>query len=109
MHYLPQYVNTYVTYVCPIKIRPMVKSIPCFQMMPAPSVDVQQAVVDVVENVPVIMRGYVMDSLVHDRLDDARFLLEHVDTFVEFGRIAVTCQRTDEMVHEQFDETVASF
>lgn len=106
MHYIPQYINSYVTYVCPMK-QPVVKSKVCFESVPAPPLDVQQAVVEVVETVPTSMRPYVMDSLVHDRLDDTRFLLEHVDTFVEFGRIAYTCQQQEEVRYDQFDETSA--
>ena len=87
MHLSAKYVNSYVTYVCPIK-RTFVNSKTCLSMLPAPPLDVQEAVADIVDRVPPTMRGYLMDSLVCDRLSDARFLVAHVDEFVEFARIA---------------------
>ena len=103
--YTANYVNTYVAYVCPMK-RSFVNAKTCFATLPAPPVDVQESIVDVVERAPVPMRGFLMDSLIHDRLADAKFLVAHVDEFMEFARIAAVSQQVDERDFTQFDETV---
>ena len=88
------YVNTYITFVCPIK-SPVYKSIECFRTIPAPPLEVQEAVVQVAQQVPKQMRGYVIDSLVRDRVADAQYLLTHVDEFMEIARIAKLSQDPD--------------
>lgn len=105
MHYSANFVNSYVTYVCPMK-RSFIKSKTCLQMLPAPPLDVQESIVGVLERVPPSMRGYLMDSLVHERIEDAQFLVSHIDAFEEFARIAAVSQQMNEE-YDQFDDTEA--
>jgi len=102
--YLASYVSAYVSYVCPMK-SPMVGGKTCFQMMPAPPVDIQQGVVEIVESAPRPLRGLLMDSIVTDRLNDARYIVEHAEEYVEFLRIASVSQQTSEIDYPQYDET----
>jgi len=86
----PNFVRAYVQYVCPIKQRPLTAKLSCLDVLRAPPVEVQEAVVELVERAHPLVRPALMASLVEDRVDDAKFIVEHEAELVRFAEISAT-------------------
>jgi hypothetical protein len=70
-----------------MKVRPLTAKKSCLEMLRAPPLRVQKAIVEVIERADPVVQPALMASLVEDRVDDAKFIIEHQEEIVTFSHI----------------------
>jgi hypothetical protein len=88
----PRFLNAYVVHVCPLKRTQLTPHKTCLQVLRAPPLEVQRHIVDLVDRVPRPVKGALIDAMLSDRLDDARFLLENAEVIDRVDRVVGAAQ-----------------
>ena len=98
-----RFINAYVVHVCPLKRTQNAHPVSCLEILRAPPIEIQRQIVELVDNVPVPVKGAFIDALVNDRVDDAAFLLTHADLIDRVDKIINRSRTILDIEPEQHD------
>jgi|SRR5210317_1704472 len=98
-----RFINAYVVHVCPLKRTQHVHPTSCLEVLRAPPIEIQRRIVELVDNVPVPVKGTFIDALINDRADDAAFLLTHADLVDRVDKIINKSRTILDVEPEQHD------